>query len=80
MEACDLVSGLGRVQRTSAQLKEKWLATRTHWRDQAARDFEKNFLQELAPQISLVVGAVDEFAELMERAEKALADPDEWHE
>lgn len=80
MESCDLVSGLGRVQRTSAQLKERWLAARTHWRDQSARDFEQNFLQELAPQISLVVGAVYEFAELMERAEKALADPDAWHE
>ena len=76
MRSCDLISGLERIQRASSQLREKWLQTRTQWRDQAAHDFEKNFLQELAPQITLVMAAVHEFADVLEKADKALADPD----
>jgi hypothetical protein len=76
MRSCDLLTGLGRLKRSTAQLKEQWLATKTHWNDQTSRDFEKNFLQGLAPQITLAVAAIHEYAELMEQVEKELEDPD----
>ena len=77
MKCCDLISGLGRLQRSSSRLREKWLETKTHWNDQASRDLEKNFLQGLAPQITLVVAAIHEYAELLEKVEKELDDPDQ---
>ncbi|MCL4205698.1 MAG: hypothetical protein KJ000_24715 [Pirellulaceae bacterium] len=76
MKSCDLLTGLGRLQRSTSQLKEKWLETKTHWNDQASRDFEKDFLQGLAPQITLAVAAIHQYAELLEQVEKDLADPD----
>jgi hypothetical protein len=79
MRSCDLLTGLGRLKRSAARLKEQWLETKTHWNDQASRDFEKNFLQGLAPQITLAVAAIHEYAELMEQVEKELEDPDREH-
>lgn len=76
MKSADLLSGLGRLKRSTAHLKEKWLETKTHWNDQASRDFEKNFLQGLAPQITLAVAAIHEFVDLIEHVEKELEDPD----
>jgi hypothetical protein len=72
---CDLVTGLGRIQRAAADLKEQWLESRVQWDDKARRDFERNHLQTLAPQITLVAAAVHEMAEILERAEKELEDP-----
>lgn len=76
MKSCDLISGVGRMKRSTSLLKEKWLQTQAHWKDRASQDFQKNFLQDLGPQITLVVAAVQEFAELLEKAEKDLIDPD----
>jgi hypothetical protein len=75
MKHCDLVTGIGRIQRAAAELKEKWLDTHSHWDDKARRDFEKNHLQPLPSQITMVVAAVHELAELMEQAESELEDP-----
>ena len=79
MRSCDLLTGLGRLKRSTSRLREQWLETKTHWNDQASRDFEKNFLQGLAPQITLAVAAIHEYAELMEQVEKELEDPDREH-
>ena len=75
MKHCDLITGMGRIQRAAAQLKEKWLDTRSHWDDRARRDFEKKHLQSLPSEITMVVAAVHELAEVLEQAEKELEDP-----
>ncbi len=75
MRNFDLISGIGRLKRSSAQLKERWLTTRDHWDDQASRDFEKNFLQMLAPQLTLVMAALHQFHDVMQQASKDLEDP-----
>jgi len=72
---CDLVSGLGRLKHAAAELREQWLAAKTHWTDQVSRDFEKNHLQHLPGQVTLAVAAVQQLAELLEQAEKELEDP-----
>ena len=76
MKCCDLLTGLGRLKQSSSHLKEKWLETKAQWNDQASRDLEKNFLQGLAPQITLVVAAIHQYAELLEQVEKDLDDPE----
>ena len=74
MKHCDLLTGKGRLQRAAAQLKEKWLDTNSHWDDKARRDFERNHLQPLPSQITMVVAAIHELAEVLEKAEKELED------
>jgi len=71
----DLISGLGRLQRAAAELREHWLAAKTHWTDQVSRDFEKDHLQHLPAQVTLAVAAVQQLADLLEQAEKELEDP-----
>ena len=75
MRHCDLITGMGRIQRGFSRLKEKWVEAKTHWNDKASRDFEKNHLQQIPSQITMVVAAVHELAEVLEQAEKELEDP-----
>lgn len=74
MKSCDLVTGLGRMKRSTAKLKEQWLELKIHWNDKASQDFEKKFLQTLAPQITLAAAAVHELRDVIEQAEKDLED------
>ena len=62
MRHCDLISGLGRLKHAAAELREAWLAAKSHWTDQVSRDFEKNHLQHLPVEITLAVAAVQELA------------------
>ena len=77
MNICDLNSGLGRLQRSAARLKERWQETRTVWMDQTQRQFQEQHLDPLPPQIGMVVAATQRLAESLEQAEKACADESE---
>ncbi|MCH2400028.1 MAG: hypothetical protein MK364_13015 [Pirellulales bacterium] len=77
MNICDLNSGLGRLQRSAARLKERWQETRTVWMDQTQRQFQEQHLDSLPPQISMVLAATQRLAESLEQAEKACADESE---
>jgi len=72
---CDLISGLGRLKHSAAQLRDAWLTAKSYWSDQVSRDFEKNHLQHLPAEITLAVAAVQELTDLLEQAEKELEDP-----
>ena len=74
MKCCDLNSSASRIQRATGKLKEKWREVKTHWNDAASRDFEKNFLQGLPPQITLAAAVIHQFREAVEQAEKELED------
>jgi uncharacterized protein YukE len=74
MKHCDLATGTGRIQRAAAKLKDRWQDTQAHWNDQARRDFEKNYLQPLAPQITLALAAIHELSEILKQAERDLED------
>jgi len=75
MRHCDLVSGLGRLKHAAAELREHWQAAKEVWTDQVSRDFEKNHLQQLPAQVTQVVAAVQQLADVLEQAEKELEDP-----
>ena len=77
MNICDLNSGLGRLLRSAARLKERWQETRTVWMDQTQRQFQEQHLDSLPPQISMVLAATQRLAESLEQAEKACADESE---
>ena len=51
MRICDLQSGLGRLQRETKSLQEKWAETRVSWRDQTCREFEQKYLEPLMPEL-----------------------------
>jgi uncharacterized protein YukE len=74
MKCCDLNSAFGRIRRATAKLKERWQDVHAHWDDKASQEFEKNFLQALAPQITLAAAAVHQLREVLDQAEKELED------
>lgn len=58
MRICDLQSGRIHITRAAKSLQEQWEATCEHWHDGNQRDFERNHLQPIAPQITLMLSAV----------------------
>ena len=76
MRICDLSSGLGHLERVSAQLKDRWRDTQEHWDDTARSQFEAEHLRPLEPPIKLTVAYVQRFAELLERARRECRDDD----
>lgn len=77
MRICDLTSPVGRLQKETKRLRDKWEETKVHWQDQAARDFEEKYLRPLLPTLKLTVAAIYEMAEAIEEAEKACGDKGE---
>ncbi len=75
MRHADLVSGQGRLTRAAAELRERWLTAKAEWTDQVSRDFERDHLAHLPPQINAALAAAHHLAELLEQAEKELEDP-----
>lgn len=74
MRICDLNSPSGQLLRAATRLKERWLETKEHWRDQNSEAFQEEFLQPLAPQITLTMAAIQRLAEVFEAAERDLED------
>jgi hypothetical protein len=74
MRICDLNTGAIRLTRAAKKLRDQWLATQEHWSDQNQRDFERNHLNPIAPEITLTLAAVQRLAEVLEQAERECSD------
>jgi hypothetical protein len=74
MKCCDLIGPMGRLKKSTARLKEAWLEAKEHWNDKASQEFEKNFLQPLPSQITLMVAAIHKLDDVFKAAEKDLED------
>ena len=74
MRMCDLNSGAIRLSRGAKRLRDHWLEAKEYWNDQNSRDFEKNHLEPLAPEITLPLAAVQRLAEVLEQAERECSD------
>ena len=74
MRICDLNSGNIKLKRSARELREKWELTKDHWNDKTRSDFERQFLEPLAPEITLTVAAILRLAEILEEAEKDCVD------
>ena len=66
----DLQSGVGRLQRETKHLADRWQETKQDWDDQASRQFEEKYLAPLLPQVKLTLAAVHQLIEVMGEAEK----------
>lgn len=75
MKICDLQSHVGRLQRETKRLRDRWEQTRQSWQDIAAKEFEEKYLAPLMPTLQLTLAAVYELAESIERAEHDCGDP-----
>ena len=72
MKVCDLISGVGRLQKSTTRLKERWLDAKQHWQDGNAKQFQEEHLQPLGPQITLAAAAIHRLSEVLEKAEREL--------
>ena len=70
----DLAGSVGRMQRLANQLDNKWQETKTHWRDQTAREFEEEYLRSILPQLSLTAAAIHQMNELLNQAQRDCED------
>ena len=76
MRVCDLQTGVIRLTKATKKLKDRWEETKVHWGDQKAVAFDQDYLQHLAPQITLTLAAVNRFAQLLEKVERDCRDED----
>jgi hypothetical protein len=57
-----------------SHLKDRWAEAKTHWHDEASRQFEKSHLAELPARVQHVVQAAHRLTAVLEAAERALDD------
>jgi len=69
-----------RVRQEFLDFAEQWRRTKENWQDEPARQFEEQAIHTLAPTLTRVSGAMQNFAEEIRRADQALADPDAFAE
>lgn len=74
MRICDLHTGSIRLTRAAKDLREQWNETSDYWKDKNQDDYDAKYIQPLAPQISLLLAAVNSLSEVLERAERELED------
>ncbi len=74
MSICDLSSAVGRLQRATKELRDKWQDTKLHWNDQTAAEFEAKHLDCIVPQLRLLAAELSELREKYDKAEKACRD------
>jgi hypothetical protein len=72
----DLIAGVQRLKRATAQLQLRWAEARETWNDQTARDFEAAHLEPLLPTLRLVLSATSDLDEAYRKAIAACRDQD----
>ena len=77
MRICDLQTGQTRILRAAKSLREEWRATTEHWKDSTRAAFEREHLQPLAPQVTLMLAAVQQLADVLAQVEKDCSDVDQ---
>lgn len=77
MRICDLQTGTIRLTRAAKRLRDQWLMTKEHWRDENSRTFERDHLDPLAPAITLTLAAVQRLAEVLEQAERECSEEED---
>lgn len=77
MKICDLNTGTGQLAQALSELKQRWAEVKTHWNDDASRQFEQMHVQQLPTRLQLMVAAVQRLAAVVESAERELADRSE---
>ena len=67
-------TGRAMLADAAKQLETAWARAREHWNDEAARRFEKAYLDPIAPKIRATQGAMEKLAEATTAARRACSD------
>ena len=59
-----------RMAGLTKEISLRWADTKNHWRDARSAEFERRFMQELAPRVSQAAAAVDKLDELFKLIRK----------
>jgi len=65
-----------RLRHAFADLSRQWQATQEDWLDERRRRFEREHLSELGPSLSRLSAAIQELAEAVRIADRAVEDED----
>ena len=76
MRICDLQTGMIRISRANKSLRDQWRETSEHWNDANREEFDKQSIQPLGPQVTMLVAAIHRMHDVLEQAERELRDKD----
>lgn len=74
MTICDLHTGRNRLSRATKELRDQWQESKEVWNDANARDFAKQYLEPLGPQITLMLNVINRLHEVLDKAERECSD------
>ncbi|TWT67352.1 hypothetical protein [Allorhodopirellula solitaria] len=72
-----LLESQTRVHQDFLEFAQQWQQTRASWRDEPARKFEQESLNHLAPTLTRVAAAMQDYADAVRSADRLLADPED---
>ncbi|MCM2372385.1 hypothetical protein [Aporhodopirellula aestuarii] len=72
-----LYESQNRIHQEFLDFAEQWQRTRDGWRDEPARKFEQESLCDLAPTLTRVAAAMQNFADACRLSDQLLLDPDQ---
>lgn len=74
MNLGNLQSAAGRIQEALEDLQVAWAATREHWDDQPARDFEEQVLAVISQEVSTAFPALGQLTQSFQAAGRACSE------
>lgn len=66
----NLQDGRAKLGYAAQKLRLRWDEANRHWNDAVSRDFERDHLVPLEPQIAATLQAIDRLADVISRAER----------
>jgi hypothetical protein len=76
MRICDLQTGQIRIARAAKSLHLEWENAKEHWNDGNRTSFERQHLQPLAPQVTLLLAVTQQVADVLAQIERDCSDDD----
>jgi len=77
MKSGDLTSGSGRLHDALEILLIRWEQTKEQWHDQVRVDFEREYLDPLAPRVTALIERINGLSQLIVKARQECADSHE---
>ena len=74
MSLCDLMTGAGRIQRATKQLRGRWEDVQNDWNDVASQQFAERHLEPIVPRFQQLLAAISELNEVFHSAESECRD------
>ena len=72
-----LYGGKAKLRHAAQKLGLAWEEVQTGWNDSVSRDFQRDYITPLEPQIAAALRAIDQLSEVLTKAEQDCRDRDE---